>query len=95
MRDTTSTYVARLFIHGISLSPAAWNCRRDGRPTSAALTRYVAAFEASTRGGGVNAHLGAMTVQRATVCFNEAYWVMVAEYEAPKGDVPPMRFEVI
>jgi hypothetical protein len=63
----------------------SWNCRRDGRPTAANLQKFVESFEASTRPGGVNAHLGATTVTKAMIMLNDGSRKLVAEYEAPKA----------
>lgn len=39
----------------------------DGTPSADNIARWVAAFERSTRRGGVNAHLGAMTIGHAWI----------------------------
>jgi hypothetical protein len=80
-------------------TPAPWNVRSQpnrpgyGRPTDANLAAYVARFEASTRPGGVNAHLGAETVRRAWVRRNGAWGTgeTVARYEA----APRPMFEIV
>jgi hypothetical protein len=79
----TSKYQVRIFSPAHNYSPASWNCRRDGRPTDANLARYVESFEASTRPGGVNAHLGETRILRAVIAVNEYGGDVVARYSAP------------
>lgn len=67
-RSTTPTYRLHLTVAGrFTYSPQAWNSKAYGRPSATTLATQVAAFEASTRPGGCNAHLGAETVLRARV----------------------------
>ena len=82
-RDVTSRYAVQVIVPGYRYSPACWNCRRDGRPTAANLARYVESFEASTRAGGCNAHLGETRVREACVRVNEYAGTVVATYRAP------------
>jgi hypothetical protein len=82
-RTITPTYAVHLFVPGTSITPAAWDVRRNGRPTDANLTRYVRAFEQSTLPGGPNAHLGPMRVLRARVRHQRS-GEFVAEYTAPQ-----------
>lgn len=85
MRDTTTKYQVRIKVSGYGFPPMSWNCKRDGRPTGANLKKFVESFEASTRPGGCNAHLGATTVTKAAICLNDGSRKKVAEYEAPKA----------
>lgn len=85
MRDTTTKYQVRLKVSGYGFPPMSWNCKRDGRPTAANLQKFVESFEASTREGGVNAHLGATKVTRAAIMLNDGSRKLVAEYEAPRA----------
>lgn len=71
-RSTTPTFaVTAMYYHANGgrwgSTPYGWDSKREGRPSDATLARHVAAFEASTRQGGANAHLGAATVLRARV----------------------------
>jgi hypothetical protein len=85
MRDTTPTYVVQISDGVHYYTASAWRVtsrtqvRADGRPTTANLKRYVESFEASTRPGGVNAHLGETTVKRARINHNIT-GTLVAEY---------------
>jgi hypothetical protein len=83
MRDTTTKYQVRLKVSGYGFPPMSWNCKRDGRPTAANLKKFVESFEASTRKGGANAHLGATTVSRAAICLNDGSRKVVVSYTAP------------
>ena len=84
-RTVTSKYAISITVPGYSYSLAAWRCNQSGRPTAANLAAYVEAFEASTRPGGCNAHLGAQRVTRAHVKVNSGYdGRIVAEYTAPE-----------
>lgn len=88
MRDTTPTYVVRIFDGRYGYTPSAWRVtsktqvRADGRPTADNLKRYVESFEASTRPGGANAHLGETKILRATITRNFPGAQPVATYEA-------------
>ena len=90
-RDTATAYVVDISTPGYRWTPAAWNCRTMGRPTAANLRRHVEGFEASTRPGGVNAHLGATLVTRASIRRNALGGAVVATYEPP----PAPAFAVI
>ena len=85
MRDTTTKYQVRIKVDRYGFPPMSWNCRRDGRPTAGNLRKFVESFEASTRPGGVNAHLGSTTVTKAMIMLNDGSRKLVAEYEAPKA----------
>ena len=74
-------YQISLLTAGVGFTPYSWNCRRDGRPTEANLRKHVESFEASTREGGVNAHLGEVTVLRAVIRLNDGRGKVVAEYK--------------
>jgi hypothetical protein len=81
-RDPAPTaYVYELDTPGYRYSPASWNCRQNGRPTAANLAKHVAGFEASTRPGGCNSHLGATVVTGARIRRNEYRGEVVARYE--------------
>ena len=79
-RDATSKYAIQLVVPGYRYSPACWNCRRNGRPTAANLIRYIESFEASTRPGGCNAHLGETRVSSAYIRLNEYAGQVVASF---------------
>lgn len=89
---TTPTYTVTLRVPGFYFTPAAWRVTSrtqipaDGRPTEANLARYVDSFEASTRLGGANAHLGATRVARAFIT-DQRTGHKVAEYTAPMFEV--------
>lgn len=61
---TTPTYRLELNVPGSLISAMAWEVRGRygsagyGVPTAANLAAYIERFVASTREGGVNAHLG-------------------------------------
>lgn len=81
-------YQVTVTVPGRRYSPASWNCKRYGRPTEANLRKYVESFEASTRPGGCNAHLGIEVVARAEVRLNDGSGKVVAEYKRePIGGV--------
>jgi hypothetical protein len=78
------------------LTPASWYIRsalRQGRPngygapTPANLRKYVQRFEASTKPGGANAHLGETRIVLARIV-NQDTNETVAEYK-------PAMFEVV
>lgn len=71
----------------------SWNCRRDGRPTEANLRRHIKSFEDATKPGGVNAHLGEVTVLRAEIRLNDGSGKIVAEYKRERIGRP--LFEVV
>jgi hypothetical protein len=83
-RTATSKYAVSITVPGYRYSLASWRCNQSGRPTDANLARYVEAFEASTRPGGCNAHLGEQYVSSAYVKVNSGYdGQVVATYRAP------------
>ncbi len=82
MTSRTPAYRVHLHVKGVHYTPAAWNSKHSGRPSDAALAAYVESFEASTRPGGVNAHLGPETVLSAKV-IRQATGDVVATYAAP------------
>lgn len=84
--STTPTFAVHFAIPGQRWTPAAWNTKRDGRPSEATLARYIEALEASTAPGGCNAHLGKVTVTSARVV-RQSTGETVATYEAPAFDV--------
>lgn len=63
-------------------TPIAWDTRRYGRPTDDALDTFVSDLEASTRPGGVNAHLGTTYVRTARV-IRQADDTVVVDYTMP------------
>jgi hypothetical protein len=82
-RSTTPTYRLQITVAGRgAYGPQAWNTKAYGRPSAATLATQVAAFEASTREVGYNAHLGAETVLRARVV-HQFTGETVATYTAP------------
>lgn len=78
---STPTYRIEMVATGGSYTPAAWPTKHLGRPGPSSLLLYVSTFEASTREGGVNAHLGAVTVKSAKV-IRQSTGEVVAEYTA-------------
>jgi hypothetical protein len=81
-KTTTTKYQIRIEVKsGPGHMPMSWNCKRDGRPTEANLRRWVESYEASTRPGGVNAHLGPETITRARILLNDGSGKLVAEYK--------------
>jgi hypothetical protein len=56
-----------MHVLGSHYTPMAWPTKHAGRPSDEALRAYVEGFEASTREGGVNAHLGEEFVLDARV----------------------------
>lgn len=65
-----------------STTPEAWPTKHLGRPTPYALGQWVALTEQSTKPGGVNAHLGPMTVRSARVV-RQSTGEVVAQYVHP------------
>lgn len=93
-RDPQPTkYQVTVTVPGRHYSPASWNCKRNGRPTEASLRKYVESFEASTRPGGVNAHLGIEVVARAEIRLNDGSGKIVAEYKRERIGRP--LFDVV
>ena len=84
-RTVTTKYQVTLYAPGMSGMPYCWNVKRDGMPTGDNLRKHVEGFEASTREGGVNAHLGEVRVPRAAIRLNDGSRQLVAEYEAPRA----------
>lgn len=66
-RSVTPTFRVELHVLGSVYTPQAWPTKHAGRPSDATLKAYVEEFEASTRSGGVNAHLGEEFVMDAKV----------------------------
>lgn len=58
-----------------------WDTKNAGRPNDANLAKDIAHFEASTREGGCNAHLGEITITKATV-IRQSNNEVVATYTA-------------
>lgn len=82
MSSITPTFRVELRVIGSHWTPAAWPTKHAGRPSDATLAAYVASLEASTRPGGVNAHLGETVVRTAKVV-RQSTGDVVATYEAP------------
>jgi hypothetical protein len=82
-RPVTSKYAISITIPGYPPILAAWHCGQSGRPTEANLARRIEVFEASTRQGGCNDHLGEQYVTRAHVKVNTPTGEIVATYTAP------------
>jgi hypothetical protein len=81
MSSVTPTFRIEMSATGGYYTPAAWPTKHMGRPSDATLASYVESFEVSTREGGVNAHLGAVTVHKATV-IRQSNGEAVASYKA-------------
>jgi hypothetical protein len=81
-RSITPTYRIEFRLAGSYWTPSGWNVKRDGRPTDERLAQYVADLEASTREGGVNAHLGEQVVLSAKVV-RQSSGEIVASYAKP------------
>jgi hypothetical protein len=82
MNSTTPTFRVEMKATGGAYTPAAWPTKHLGRPSDSTLAAYVESFEASTREGGVNAHLGAVTVWSAKV-IRQSNSQVVASYTGP------------
>lgn len=82
-RTTTPAYVVQIADGRYRYAGSAWVVATDGKPTEANLRRYVESFEASTRPGGANAHLGEVRVLRASIRRNVPAGQTVATYQAP------------
>jgi len=81
-RIVTPKYAVRIEVAGpFLMTPAAWR-REYGRPNALSLAKYVENFEASTREGGANEHLGPTTVTRAAIKRNVLGGAILATYEA-------------
>lgn len=82
-RSRTFTYALHVttFQPG-RVTPIGWE-RDFGPATDAGLARFVADFEAATRPGGVNAHLGELTVSSATLV-RQRDGAVVASYLGPR-----------
>lgn len=79
-RTITPRYRVELRVPGFHFTPAGWDGKHCGRPSDASLRAYVLAFEASTQPGGINAHLGPTTIERARVV-RQSDDTIVARYE--------------
>lgn len=80
-RTVTPTFALTLRVPGFYMTPSGWDCKRQGRPSDATLAAAVEMFEASTRPGGCNAHLGTTVVSSAKVV-RQSTGDVVAEYRA-------------
>jgi hypothetical protein len=98
-RDRTTKYQIQLDIPGCQILPMSWNCKRDGRPNTANIRKFVRSWEDSTRPGGVNSHLGRTNIRAATILLNDGSLTRVVTYEAPGVHKAPggsvYMFEVI
>lgn len=84
-RSTTPAYRYEMVTTGGSQTPGAWYVGRrcgHGSPTNVNLTKYVKAFEESTKQGGVNAHLGTTVVFSAKI-IRQSTQEVVATYRGP------------
>jgi len=81
-RSTTPTFRCEMNISRGSMTPLAWDTKHAGRPSDATLKAFVEHFEASTRQGGVNAHLGPTVVWSAKV-IRQSTGDTVASYQGP------------
>lgn len=83
-RSTTPRYRLELKGTGGTFPPQSWNKRAGGplTPTDAELRRWVESFEASTRKGGSNAHLGPTVIWSAQVVRQKDGQV-IARYSGP------------
>ena len=72
--------------HPARITSGEWPRSPYGRPSSASLARVITDFEASTRSGGVNAHLGEMQVTAARVV-RQRDGAVLATYEKPTFQV--------
>lgn len=81
-RSITWKYRIEMQATGGYYTPARWDTKHAGRPTDLTLARHIELFEASTREGGCNAHLGAVTVTSAEV-IRQADATVVAAYTRP------------
>jgi hypothetical protein len=80
-RIVTPKYVVEVEVSGpYRHTRAPWR-REYGRPNAIDLGKYVAKFEASTRPGGANEHIGPTTVLRARIKLNVAGGATVATFE--------------
>lgn len=79
-------YTVRIHEDGRIISLGEWRVAKLygmpglGRPSDKKLASYVEKFEQSTREGGVNHHLGEITVPRADV-YDQRERVVVATYK--------------
>jgi hypothetical protein len=78
-RSTTPTYAVYMHVPGFHYTPEAWPTKHYGRPTAAALAKFVEDFERSTQDGGCNQHLGVQRVARAHVA-RQSTGATVASY---------------
>lgn len=83
-RSITPTYALYEYIPGHSVTPSAWSCKHQGKPTSDNLVRAIAMFEQSTQEGGCNAHLGPTIVHSAKIV-RQSTGEVVARYLDPRS----------
>jgi hypothetical protein len=84
-RITTPKYAVEFFeVHTASgpthWTPMGWNSKQAGRPTPANLAKFIDGYEASTRPGGVNAHIGPTVIGEARIVRNDGSHALVAGY---------------
>lgn len=88
-RSYTPRYVCEIVVPGTYHTPMSWDvksrygARGYGKPTDANLKKYVEGFEASTKPGGVNAHLGETIVTSARI-IDQFEGGVVATYKQPE-----------
>lgn len=86
-RIVTPKYRLEMQLVGFLNTSSVWDVtsrgmiKGKGKPTADNLRKEVEAFEASTRPGGVNAHLGPIKVSRAEIIHQKS-GATVAQYEA-------------
>lgn len=66
----------------------AWDCSKEGRPTSANIQKWIAGFNKSLEIGGSNQHLnGTQSPYNNGTIYRQKTGTKVAEYIAPKFQV--------
>lgn len=81
-RTVTPTFRIEFAASGGYYTPQAWPTKYEGRPSDAALARWVVGFEAATQPDGCNAHLGVVTIWGARVV-RQTDGTVVASYAGP------------
>jgi hypothetical protein len=77
----------------VQSTPMEWKFKRDGRPTTENITKWVKAMEASCLPGGCNAHLGIHPFLTAQIVRTSDKQVL-ASWNRSK-DMPEPLFQVI
>lgn len=81
-RSTTPTFRCEMKISSGHCTPMGWDTKHAGRPSDATLKAHVEHFEASTKPGGVNDHIGATVVWSAKI-IRQSTGETVATYQGP------------